>query len=279
MGTRAFRRWAFLASLPLVGACAAPQIESQQSLGHVGHMGTVICPADEGLKILQVAPRSAAEKAGIKEGDILTGYRGLDLARPENRLELLWDIRNGEGKLLELTLKRGGTSLTLKAAPTRKELYPQDELSSALRDEVETGRKVSVAIVVTLINHAAPELFKNAPALEAWKAGMKDSTGNLFEGLLLNKGLMRCGNYSVADRDKTKQVLEELHFQMSGAVSPETTRQLGKLVGASHLLFVSLTRFRQASGSYEDVITTRLVAVETGTVAASVRFRQTVQAK
>jgi hypothetical protein len=48
------------------------------------------------------------------------------------------------------------------------------------------------------------------------------------------------------------------------------------MVGASHLLFLSLTRFRQPSGSFEDVTSARLVAVESGTVAASVRFPQTV---
>jgi hypothetical protein len=105
---------------------------------------------------------------------------------------------------------------------------------------------------------------------------MENSLKNNFETLLLNKPFLRCGNYSVADRDKTDRVLRELGFQMTGAVSADTARQVGKMIGASHLLFVDFTRFQQAGGAYEDDSSVRLVAVESDSVLASVRFRQRV---
>jgi hypothetical protein len=141
-----------------------------------------------------------------------------------------------------------------------------------LRDEVVCGRAVSAALAVTQVNHANPESFANAQGLEAWKNGVRDSVENLFEGLLLNKWLLRCGNYSVVDRGKTRQVLSELNFQKLGTVSPETEKEAGKMTGASHLLFVSLTRYRLASGGYQDSVNARLICVESGAVAASVKL-------
>jgi len=279
MATRILRSSTILAAALALSGCASAPVERQQPMGHAGHIGALLCPAEDGLRVLQVSPGQSAARAGMKEGDLITGFQGQDMAPPASRQALLWDVHNKEGQALEFTVKRGGSTLKFTLAPTRKELYSEDVLYSVLRDEVMTGRKVSVAIVVTLVNHTTPEAFKNAEALSAWKAGMRDSLFNFHEGMLLNKGLLRCGNYAVVDRDKTKQVLDELHFQMSGTVSPETTKELGKMTGASHLLFLSLTRYRQASGSYQDVTNARLVAVETGNVAASVRFQQTLSAR
>ena len=81
---------------------------------------------------------------------------------------------------------------------------------------------------------------------------MRSHLETLFEGLLLNKLFLRCGGYGVADRAKTAEVLQELHFQMTGAVSAGTAKSLGRMTGASHLLFVNATRFQQPSGAYED---------------------------
>jgi hypothetical protein len=134
-------------------------------------------------------------------------------------------------------------------------------------------------VVVTQVNHTKPEFFDNAQALEAFKAGMANSLKNNFENLLLHKPFLRCGNYSVADRDKTDRVLRELGFQMTGAVSAETAKQVGRMTGASHLLFVDFTRYQQPSGAYEDDSSVRLVAVESDNVLVSVRFRQRAEAR
>jgi hypothetical protein len=60
---------------------------------------------------------------------------------------------------------------------------------------------------------------------------------------------------------------------MTGAVSAETTKEVGKMLGASHILFVNFTRYQQESGGYEDDASVRLVAVESDSVIASLRFR------
>jgi membrane-associated protease RseP (regulator of RpoE activity) len=256
----------------LASACAPREL--QRPVGTGGFLGAGLCPVDAGVEVVKVAPGSPAEKAKIRRGDVIVSYGGAALAAADRRQALLRDIRALAGQKLPVELKRGDETVSAALAPAVRDFYPQDELFAALSDEIVTGRRVSVAVVVTDVNHTKPEFFDDAPALEAWRSAMRGQLANSFEGLLLNKTLLRCGNYSVADRDKTDQVLKELGFHMTGAVSPETTKEVGKLAGASHLLFVSFTRFQQPSGAYEDDSSVRLVAVETDSVLASLRFRR-----
>ncbi|HVE14392.1 MAG TPA: PDZ domain-containing protein [Elusimicrobiota bacterium] len=255
-------------------ACAGPRPAPR-----VGYLGTGLCPAADGLSVLLVASGSPAERAGLREGDVLVEYRGLPLSRVENRRRLLWDMRSGDGKPLRLAALRGAKRVSLKASPAWRPSEPKDDLYAPLMDALMAGRNVSVAVVVSDVRHASPQFFKSAQALEAWKQGMREHAAGLFEGILLNRAFVRCPAYTVADRQRTEEVLKELHLQMSGAVSPETSRDVGKLTGASHLLFVSVTRFPRTSGGYEDDFQARLVAVESDAVLASVRLRRAAQAQ
>ena len=271
---RARSLFRFLPAVLLLGACATDEL--QRPLGQAGFFGANLCPAVDGLRAMTVSPGSPAEKGRLRDGDVLVGYAGTDLAGEAARKGLLEDVRAGAGKTFRLTVKRDGKTVAVKVVPGKKDVFPRDELYAALADEILSGRNVSVAVVITQVNTAKPEFFDNQEALAAWKAGMENSLKNNFETLLLNKAFLRCGNFSVADRDKTDRVLKELGFQMTGAVSAETAKQVGRMTGASHLLFIDFTRFQQASGAYEDDSSVRLVAVESDNVLASVRFRQRV---
>jgi hypothetical protein len=258
----------------LLGGCATDELT--RPLGTAGFLGASFCPAPDGMKAVSVAAGSPAEKGRLRDGDVLTGYAGADLTAEASRKSLLQDLRAGAGKTFRVKVRRDGKPVDLKLVPGKKDVYPRDELYAALADEILSGRPVAVAVVITQVDTAKPEFFASADALAAWKAGMQNTLKNNFETLLLNKQFQCCGNYSVADRDKTDRVLKELNFQMTGAVSAETAKQVGRMTGASHLLFVDFTRFQQAGGGYEDDSSVRLVAVETDNVLASVRFRQRV---
>ena len=188
----------------------------------------------------------------------------------------MWDMRTEGGKKLPLKVTRGGKTVKAKPVTDDKTYYPKDELYAALSDEIVSGRKITVAVVISQIDHTKPEFFDSAANLEIWKRGMKNTVENRFETMILNKNFTRCANYAVADRTKTDEVLTELGFHMTGAVSPETTKEVGKALGASHILFISYTRYQQASGDYEDDSNVRLVAVESDSVLASLRFRSRV---
>jgi len=98
---------------------------------HAGHgtafLGIVIEPltaemreqtkvdAKEGLVVVEVAPNSPAEKAGLKHGDVITEVGGKAVKEPDELSEMVH--KGGAGKELSLTIVRGKEKQTLKATP------------------------------------------------------------------------------------------------------------------------------------------------------------------
>lgn len=82
-----------------------------------GRMGVMIRPlaSQDGLEIVSVLPGSPAEKAGVKQGDILIKVDG----KAVSRMEDLHKAMAGKGVRHELTLKRNGRliSLPVSVAP------------------------------------------------------------------------------------------------------------------------------------------------------------------
>ena len=109
-------------------------------MGQAGYLGANLCPAVSGLRATAVSPGSPAERARLKDGDLIVGYAGADLSGEASRKSLLWDVRGGAGKTLRLTVKREGKTVNLKVVPAKKDLYPMDELYAALQNRAFTGR-------------------------------------------------------------------------------------------------------------------------------------------
>lgn len=82
-----------------------------------GRMGVMMRPmaSRDGLEVVSVLPGSPAEKAGVKQGDILIKVDG----KAVSRMEDLHKAMAGKGNLHELTLKRNGKliSLPVSVAP------------------------------------------------------------------------------------------------------------------------------------------------------------------
>ncbi|NQV18806.1 MAG: hypothetical protein HQ534_09715 [Armatimonadetes bacterium] len=70
------------------------------------------------------------------------------------------------------------------------------------------------------------------------------------------------------DRNNIELILEEQHFQLSGLVSDESAVSIGKFVGASHIVFGTLTEF---SAFVE--VELKIVDVEKATVIGGVSHR------
>lgn len=71
--------------------------------------------AKQGLVVIQVAPNSPAEKAGLKHGDVITEIGGKAVKEPDQLSEMIH--QGGAGKELSLTVVRGKEKKTLKATP------------------------------------------------------------------------------------------------------------------------------------------------------------------
>jgi serine protease Do len=71
--------------------------------------------AKEGLVVVEVAPNSPAEKAGLKHGDVITKVGDKDVKEPDELSEAIH--HGGAGKELSLSIVRGKEKKTLKATP------------------------------------------------------------------------------------------------------------------------------------------------------------------
>jgi serine protease Do len=71
--------------------------------------------AKEGLVVIEIAPNSPAEKAGLKHGDVITEVGGKAVKEPDELSEAIH--QSGAGKELSLSIVRGNEKKTLKATP------------------------------------------------------------------------------------------------------------------------------------------------------------------
>lgn len=257
--------------------CAHFQTDREKPIGKFGSLGTIFCPDDYGIKILDVAKGSPAEKAGVKAGDVIVTADGSDLAKPENRKEFLLSVRSGNKA--DLSIRRKDQTIKFQILPKKADMFSAYTIGHALKDEMITGKTVSIALVATDINSSGT--FPNSDAAAGWKASMKASVETYWESTLLGAAGKRCGNFSVVDRTKTNEILGELHFQMTGAVDSRMMKTVGKMTGATHLLFVSVSRFRTSGnnwspGGWKDLTNLRLVDLESGNVLAAGRTEDNV---
>ena len=229
-----------------------------------------MCPAPEGILIYDTSKGSPAQKAGIRAGDVIVSFNDLSLAKPENRKELLWSIRTL--KTPDLVLKRGNKTIKASPKPRVRNTYAMNSIKDALSEAILSGQNVAVAIVVDQVNYANQKSYPSPQALNAWKAGAKTSAEAEGETYFLNPAFLHCGNYKVIDRNKTNEILGELHFQMTGAVSPDLAKTVGKMTEASHLVFISVTRYWTKREGFTDETTYRLIETESGNVLASERL-------
>jgi hypothetical protein len=69
--------------------------------------------SQDGLKIDAVSPGSPAEKAGLKGGDVITGFAGKPIGTINDYMESLRQHKPGD--TVEIRIKRDGKAVTLKA--------------------------------------------------------------------------------------------------------------------------------------------------------------------
>lgn len=91
----------------------------------------------------------------------------------------------------------------------------------------------------------------------------KEAMAPLEKGLadMLITGLSKIGAFAVVERAQLQQVMRELGLGATGAISPETAQQMGKLLGAETLLLGSFAT--DVSGE-KMRIDARIVETETG---------------
>jgi hypothetical protein len=104
--------------------------------------------SDEGVLVESVVDESPADKAGIKEGDILLQVGETKLSDPQTLLKVMAGLE-GEGASLEITLLRKGKQQTVEVTPAKRPEMDEEaiaeleELSLDLENADEAGEAVA----------------------------------------------------------------------------------------------------------------------------------------
>lgn len=107
--------------------------------------------------------------------------------------------------------------------------------------------------------------------VEGWKASIQHTQMvDLQNSILKYSGFMDYPQFSLVDRAGIEGVLKELNFQQSGYLSPKDQQKIGEILGITHILFETYSRFpASAPYSYTDQADFRLVEIKTSRVLAT----------
>lgn len=210
---------------------------------------------DGKLEIVSLTRGRGAEKAGAQVGDIVVAIGGWPI---KQRIDLLDSVRNRKvGEFIPLTLIRNGAQMDLNVELGFTDI---EEPIYALYRLLYEGKKVGLAMMGAEINNV---LVTDRVALEQWAKGVKSNLIAKWESRCL-KAMSREKEFSLVDRQSVEQIMKELNFGQSGMVSENFRATIGKTLGATHLLTLEFSRFRDA-----DVEKQRLIEIETGKVLVS----------
>lgn len=126
---------------------------------YVGIGVTVNRDANTGaIRIIEVLPGAPAEEAGFCLGDEIVGVNGaaVDLTDPDVLEAVALLIRGEEGTFVEVTVKRGNETLTLRSERRRVE---RRTVHSTL---FSYGGRTAAYVMITSFDTATPIEFKNA---------------------------------------------------------------------------------------------------------------------
>lgn len=211
------------------------------------------------LYVVDLTPNSPAANSGIKIGDTILSLDGNKILSMTEMRAVLNNKAIGEHALF--LVKRNGQNLSFDIEPKFLKIKPTlIKLDSLLVE----NKKIVIAIIVTEVKNAT--LNKSSGNYESWVDSIKSSMQSRLESNLLN-AYDNEKSFSIVDRNRLHQILEEHRLSQSGLISDKLRTQIGIMTGATHLLDATLSRFSLENG-FEDVESERLIDIETGNVLA-----------
>jgi hypothetical protein len=221
----------------------------------VPKLGIVTQTKNYKLVVQEVEKGNSGDSAGVKYGDIIESVDGKVITTP---LELLSIIHSkGLGQHVIIVINRYGQQIRLDFVPIVGKLLPT---AVKIRELLINNDRVAVAIIVSEVRNS----FRNVPS--DWAESMKNNAQFTYES-----GLARAyGNiesFSIVDRLRLKEILDEYKFSQSGLVSDKIRTRIGEMTGATNIIDISYTRYPSSFGK-DDVMSARLIDIGTGKILA-----------
>jgi len=212
------------------------------------------------IEIYDVYSGTPAYKAKIKPGDIILEINDVAI-KDKGHLFDIYDSMYPDDAVT-VKIKRNDREIKISFFLSVYN-YPNDFYS--LLEMVYKDNIVKLAVLPGEIQN----MYKvDAELLEKWKKSVGTEIVGYAESTYINFFRTQ-KNFIVIDRHQTDKILNEIQFQNSGLVSDEQRNQIGKLLGATHIVTVNFTRNISTDAKPNDVITRRLVEVESGKILAT----------
>ena len=224
------------------------------------------------IYVVDREPGSSAAKY-LLEGDRLVAIGTRDIDTLSDVFAAQYDLFPGQA--VTITIERDDKRQDFRISTGNKEVVSHVKeltLSCIKRDYV------NVAVIVDSVEFSnLNNMGESATAVDSLRRSAMTDLQSLEETFLLNQ-FSEFDNFRLIDRARIERVVEEQKLGLTGLAEDAAT--IGKLLGASHIMFASMTRSLNDSGAYQDSIVERLVEVETGqVVSASTKvYSETIEA-
>jgi membrane-associated protease RseP (regulator of RpoE activity) len=197
-----------------------------------------------------------AELSGVKPGDVIVSVDGGIIKSGKE----LWDVMRDKrpGIAYSIVINRNGTIIKFEIEPRMTKYRPSGIKTLGL---LLDNKKMSLAVIVSEVKNSFPSVPKD------WADSIRNNIQSDHEGLFLS-AYGTSENFSIVDRSRLKQILDEFQFRQVGFVSDKLRTKIGEMTGATHILDISFSRFQGRYSSYDDIMNARLIEIESGKVLA-----------
>lgn len=246
----------------LFGCATTPIItKKKDNWLEVSRIGVASKQNDNGdIVIIDLAPNGPAEKSGIKKGDVILTLDGKKLIKDSEFVTVMNNKNKGDHVLIEI--KRNEQILSYDIKPTIIKIPPTVFKIGELLDN---EKKVSLVIVVSEVKNSMPQ--NSNDQIKSWEDSVRNNWQSKIEGVFINM-FGNDKNFSIIDRSRLKNILDEFQFNLTGFVSDKLRAKIGEMTGATHLIDINISRFSSGYSGFIDITNVRLIEIETGKVLA-----------
>lgn len=252
------RRISIILAIILLFGCAGlrSRQEPEGNFIKVVRLGIITETINNELVVKSLREGFPAELAGVKRGDIIVSIDGKIFTTYKEFISLMNNKQPGDHVLL--AINRNSKQVKFDIEPrVLKERPTLLKLQNLLLE----NNKVTVAVIVTEVKNSFPNVPRD------WAASLQNNLQSTQEMILLSS-FGKNEKFSVVDRSRLKQILDEFQFGQTGFVSDKLRAKIGELTGSTHLLDISFSRFGGRSYEKDDILNIRLIEIESGKVMA-----------
>jgi carboxyl-terminal processing protease len=215
---------------------------NQQIEGRFSGIGTTVVPAKRGLRVVAVFPRSPADDAGIKAGDVIVAVEGEPIAG-QSSAEATKKIKGPEGTQVTLGVREGKSGKVRELKLTRAEVTLPN-VSSGVKKL--GGKKLGYVRMLSFSEAAHAQLAKAVEKVEKEGAegivlDLRHNPGGLLDEAVLSANIFLPRD-EVVVRTRSRTQGDSVHKTPGDAVSdlPVVVLVDGSTASAAEILAAAL---------------------------------------